>query len=218
MLTRLISNGKSLHGFNRNEFVAMARVGAQSGHLAEGESRILHNLFSLDSLTAKDIMTPRTVIQAMPAESCVGEFLQHQQSAAFSRIPVFEGTLDKVIGFVLKTDILLHKALGEDTVSVSYFIRPLFSVPESVDISRLLELLLDGRHQVALVVDEYGGTSGLVSMEDVVETLLGTEILDEFDTIDDLRQFARQKWMKRASALGVDVSEHEPAPDKSPTH
>lgn len=200
LLTRMLSRGKDAHVFSREEFIAMAGVGEASGHIDERESRILHNLFRMSSLVAGDVMTPRVVIQALPQDQTVADALATIEGSPFSRLPVFDGSIDHVTGFVLKSDLALAQARGESQRKLAEFRRDLLSVPPKVPLSRLLELMLDKRQQLALVSGEYGDTEGLVTLEDVVETLLGDEIVDESDRVADLRKLARQRWEKRSAA------------------
>lgn len=199
-LTRLISGGKQAHVFNRDEFIAMAGVGEASGQIDARESRVLRNLFRMSSLKAHDIMTPRVVIEALSETRAVADALAETERSPFSRLPIYDGDIDHVTGFVLKNDLALANAKGDGQHPVSALRRELMSVPPAMSLSRLLELLLDRRQQMVLVVGEYGETEGLVSLEDVVETLLGDEIMDESDRVADLRTLARQRWEKRAAA------------------
>ncbi len=203
-LTRLIARDKAGHLFSRDEFIAMADIGKRSGHIREKESRIIRNLFRLESLKAKDIMTPRTVITALSQDATVDEALKGKATTPFSRLPVYGKNIDDITGFVLKTDVLLAKANGEHNARLQTLKRDIVSVPGTLPLTDLLEYLLDHRQHIALVVDEYGGTRGLVSLEDAVETLLGMEIVDEMDTVEDMQLLARQQWKKRAKALGID--------------
>ncbi len=200
LLTRMLSGGKQAHVFSREEFIAMADVGEASGHIDERESRILRNLFGMSSLRARDVMTPRVVIQALPASLSVADALETIARSPFSRLPLYKDTVDNIVGFVLKSDLTLAQARGEGRRAVSEFRRDLLSVPPTVSLSHLLEMLLDKRQQIALVNGEYGETEGLVSLEDVVETLLGDEIVDESDHVDDMRKLARQRWEQRSAA------------------
>lgn len=205
-LTRLISRGKTLHVFSRDEFLAMTRVGERSGQINDKESRIIRNLFRFDRFRVVDIMTPRTVMVGIKGNLSVEEIFDFVVSQPFSRLPVYAVDMDDISGFVLKTDIMLEKAQGRDSTEIKELERDLLTVPESVSLSMLLEHLLKERHHIALVVDEYGGTEGLVTLEDVVETLMGIEIMDESDTEQDMRAMARRMWEERAQKLGVDAA------------
>jgi len=202
-LTRLIARGKAVHVFSREEFVAMAGIGESAGKIDPRESRIIRNLFRLSSLTVSDIMTPRTVISSLPQDITVSEALDAKPSVTFSRLPLYEKDLDHVTGFILRDDLLHSKALDGDDFKLQTLRRDIKTVSDTMPLSGLLEFLLDQRQQIALVIDEYGGTNGLVTIEDVVETLLGMEIVDEMDRVEDMRALARRQWEKRAKALGV---------------
>lgn len=202
-LTRIVARGKPAHVFSREEFVAMAGVGELAGKIDPRESRIIRNLFRLDSLTAKDIMTPRTVISGLSQEMTVAAALALKPGVSFSRLPIFEADLDHICGFILKSDLLLASAGGHGKDKLTTLKRELNTVPGSLPLSELLEFLLDQRQQMALVIDEYGGTRGLVTIEDVIETLLGMEIVDEMDRVEDMQALARRQWEKRAKAMGI---------------
>lgn len=208
-ITWLIARGEASPVVERAEIAALAELGAREGVLRAGESRIVRNLFRFGELWAEDIMTPRTVLVALPEEATVAQALGRDEVLRFSRLPVFRGNLDSVTGFVLKSDILLHAARTGGRaadVRIADLRRPLLHVPESLPVPQLFDrLMADGAH-IALVVDEFGGTAGLVTMEDVFETLVGLEIVDEVDTVEDLRELARQEWRRRARKLGL-VSE-----------
>ena len=205
-LTRLIARGKSAHVFSREEFIAMAGIGERAGKIDQRESRIIQNLFRFDSLTASDIMTPRTVISGLPQDMSVTEALDAKTTVTFSRLPLYQSDLDHITGFILKDDLLISKAQDRGDVKLETLKREIKTVPGNMSLSNLLEFLLDKRQHIALVIDEYGGTKGLVTTEDVVETLLGMEIVDEMDRVEDMQALARQQWTKRARALGLEVN------------
>lgn len=197
-LTRLIARGKNIHVFSRKEFIAMAGIGERAGKIDPQESRIIQNLFQLSSLTASDIMTPRTVISGLPQDITVTEAMDVRPSVPFSRLPLYETDLDHITGYMLRDDLLLYKARDQGDVKVENLKREIKTVPGTMSLSNLLEFLLDQRQHIALVVNEYGGTKGLVTNEDVVETLLGMEIVDEMDSVEDMQALARLQWEKRA--------------------
>ena len=205
ILTRLVARGKEVHSFNRDEFVAMAGVGEQSGHINENESRIIRNLFRFNSLTANDVMTPSTVMVAFEAQRLINDVLDEPKTTAFSRLPIFEKSLNEICGFVLKDDMLLAKAENRGQEKLVSLKRDIANVNAGMSLSDLLEQLLDKRQHIARVIGEYGETTGLVTLEDVIETLLGMEIVDEADKVEDMQALARQKWSTRAKALGLEV-------------
>ncbi len=206
LVTRLISKGKSHHGFNRDEFIAMAGLGHRTGHIDEQESRIIDNLFTFNAIYAKDIMTPRNVMFCLADSEEVDSVFETVATSQFSRMPLFSEEMDDIAAFVLKTDILLAQANGENK-PLKDIQREIPTVIESTTMPVLLELLLNQRQHIALVVDEYGHTAGLVTLEDVVETLLGLEIMDEVDQVKDMQKHARDKWRQRAIAKGLVVDD-----------
>ncbi len=205
-LTYLLSQDEDEAAFSREEFTAMAELGEEEGVFEEKESRILRNLFRFNSLRVKDVMTPRTVVFDLPEDKTIGEVVEEHDEFRFSRIPVYNDNPDDVTGYVLKDEMLLRAAQEELEVSLDEMSREILVVRESLPLPDLLERLLDRLEHIALVVDEYGGVAGVVTMEDVVETLLGLEIVDEADSVEDMQALARKQWFKRARELGM-VSE-----------
>lgn len=204
-LTKLIAQGKSLHVFSRKEFIAMAEMGEQAGQLRERESGIIRNLFRFESIQTKDIMTPSTVIVSLQQDMTVTEALNLQSHTSFSRLPLYGKGLDDITGFILKTDMLISNAQEQTDIKLATLRRDIMTVSGEMPLSDLLESFLDHRQHIALVVDEYGGTKGLVTLEDIVETLLGMEIVDETDKVEDMQALARRQWEKRAKAIGLQV-------------
>jgi len=204
-LTRLVARRKGVHTFSRDEFIAMANIGEQAGTIDRDESRILRNLFRLESLKVSDIMTPRTVIMALQQDMTVSQAMDAVAKTPFSRLPVYGRNKDDITGFILKQDLLIYKARDQDNVNLKTLRRDILIVVEGLTISGLLDVLLNRRQHIAVVAGEYGETKGLVTLEDVVETLLGLEIIDESDHVEDMRVLARQQWEARARALGIDI-------------
>ena len=203
--TKLVARGHDVHVFSRDEFVAMAGIGEESGHINERESNIIRNLFRFSGLRAQDIMTPRTVIAALDETLTVSEALAIKGDTPFSRIPLYSEDLHTITGFVLKNEILLSVARDQLDIPLSQFRRDIMTITRSISLSKLLDLFLNTRQHIALVVGEYGETKGIVTLEDVLETLLGMEIMDEVDKVEDMQVLARQQWEKRALALGIDL-------------
>jgi CBS domain containing-hemolysin-like protein len=217
ILTKWLARGDKAHSFSRDEFIAMANMGEQAGQLKEDESRIIRNLFMLDKVTAEDIMTPRPVIEALQEDMTVAEASERTVEVPFSRLPIFGENRDDITGFVLKDDILLYHAQGQSDVTLDQLQREIPSVPENMPLRKLLEFLLEQRRShIALVVDEYGGTEGLVTLEDAVETLLGMEIVDEVDENVDMQVLARNRWKKRAREMGINPDQALEPPPRSP--
>jgi len=202
-LTYLLSQDEDEAAFSREEFTAMAELGEEEGVFEEKESRILRNLFRFNSLRVKDVMTPRTVVFDLPEQKTIGEVVDEHEEFRFSRIPVYDDNLDDVTGYVLKDEMLLRAAQEEHDVPLGEIAREILVVRENLPLPDLLERLLDSLEHIALVIDEYGGVAGVVTMEDVVETLLGLEIVDEADSVEDMQALARKQWFKRARELGM---------------
>ena len=206
-LTKLLSGGKSHHTLTRDELAAMAQIGASQGVLDDGEFRIFDSLMRLPGLKTSDIMTPRVVIISFREDQTVGEVVDREPPLSVSRVPVFAETLDQVTGFVLKDDLLLAQARGQHDQLLKEFRRDVPTVRDELPLPTLLERLLHGRFHIAMVIDQYGSVVGLVTLEDLMETLLGLEIVDEHDTQTDMQQYARQRWHRRAKALGLPIDD-----------
>lgn len=211
-LTYLLSQDEDEAAFSREEFTAMAELGEEEGVFEEKESRILRNLFRFNSLRVKDVMTPRTVVFDLHEGQTIGDVVEEHDEFRFSRIPVYDDDPDDVTGYVLKDEMLLRAAQEEFDVTLEELSRDVLVVHETLPLPDLLERLLDRLEHIALVVDEYGGVAGVVTMEDVVETLLGLEIVDEADSVEDMQALARKQWFKRARELGMVSDEALEAP------
>ena len=212
-IKKALLRGDDPHGtaLSRTEFVAMAEAGTESGELKVEEGRILKNLLAFESLTVHDVMTPRTVVVGARKTMSINDFYEKFDDSPFSRYPVFGETRDQVEGYVLKDQV--YKAIIEDKgrEPITSLVRDLVPVPESTSLHKLIDLMLERREPIAMVVDEFGGLEGLVTMEDAMETLLGLEIMDEMDTSKDMQDLARRRWRKRAEAMGLDLTEMEGA-------
>ena len=204
VITGFLRRRKVAQTISREEFAALARVGEEQGIFDASEGRILRNLFLFGSLRARDIMTPRTVMFSLEENTTVREALAERGSMMFSRIPLWKQTPDQVTGYILKDQLLLRAARNELDVPVSAFAREALMVPDMSPLPALFEKLLDYREHIAVVVDEYGGVDGVVTMEDVIETLIGLEIVDEVDSVHDMRAMARAKWEVRAKHIESD--------------
>ncbi|MEE4135759.1 MAG: hemolysin family protein [Desulforhopalus sp.] len=203
-LTQFISRGKNVHIFSRDEFIAMASLGVQTGQIHSKESKVIHNLLRFESLKVADIMTPRTVISALPEEMALADSITQVSQISFSRIPLYGSNIDEITGFILKNDVLISATHNRGDEKLLALKREIIAVPMSISLTALLDLFLKKRQHIALVVNEYGGTAGLVTLEDMIETLMGMEIMDETDTVEDMRVLARKQWMNRAKAMGIE--------------
>jgi len=203
IITKKLKRDKGKSVLSRSDFHAMTQVASKSGVLDSGESRILENLMKFNSLEAKDIMTPRTVVLAAKEDLSISEFYENNKHLRFSRIPVYSDSKDQITGFILKDDLLSSVINKDGNLKLSSIKRDINIVVESQNLVKLYEELIEKRAQIALVVDEFGGMAGIVTMEDVVETLFGLEIMDEFDNVEDMQKYARRKWEERAKKLGL---------------
>ena len=203
MLTRVISRGQKVHVFSREEFIAMTDVGQQSGEIDQRESKIIRNLFRFKALTAEDIMTPRTVMVALRADMTVVEAYELRDQIPFWRLPLYSRDRDDIVGFVLFEDILLAHLQDKDDQPLASLKRDLLNVAVTSPLTTLMDALLKRRQHIAIVVGEFGETRGLVTLEDLIETLLGEEIMDEGDTVADMQAMARQLWKKRMKASAL---------------
>lgn len=199
--------GHSEITFSRDELKVMAELGTRQGKLKEDESRILENLLHLNEITVKEVMTPRTVVFALAEDTSVRHYLDNHNNSPFSRVPIYRKNRDDIQAFVLKNDILLAAAQDKFDVELRDLSREIASMPQTSTMTDAFQQLVANRDHVAMVLDEYGGMAGLVTMEDVVETLLGLEIVDEADTREDMQDFARQLWETRAAKMGLEVAD-----------
>jgi CBS domain containing-hemolysin-like protein len=209
LLTRLLASDHTHGQFRRDEFTAMAEAGIEEGKLDQHESMILKNLFLLGDTRVTDVMTPRTVVFSLDEALSVREYIDRHNSSRFSRIPVYRKDRDHVTGFVLRSDLLLSHARGNSENKLVVYRREIPVLPDSSSLQAAFDLFLEKRGHIMLVVDEYGSMSGILTLEDILETILGIEIVDEGDRIDDMRKLARRLWRKRANGMGLDVADRE---------
>ena len=201
-LTSGFTEESPLKGLSRSELLAMAELSGQEGQLAKQESRFLKSLLQLHELSVKDAMTHRTVVFSAPESMNVTEFMEQKLPTEFSRIPIYEGDhRENISGFVLKSDILLSKANGEGSKKLSEMSNALPTVLSNMPLSSTFDQFLKSRIHMILVVDEYGGLEGLLTLEDLLESLLGIEIVDESDTNVSMKQLAKVMWRSRERRL-----------------
>jgi len=204
LFTKLV--GGSAHEgsvLSREDFTAMTEVAQEEGVFEQSESTIIKNLLRFDEVLVKDIMTPRAVMKIASEKKSIGDFFQDNPKMRFSRIPVHGEKLDHIDGFVLKDNILEEMINDNGDSPLSDIKRDILVAERDTPIPQLFDTLVNKREHVALVVDEYGSVSGLVTMEDVIETLLGLEIVDESDSVADLQDLARKNWEDRAQRTGI---------------
>ncbi len=225
LITRALNKDEGRPVLSRADFLAMTQIGEREGVFKERESRIIHNLLKFDGIDAKDVMTPRTVIVAAPEQVSIREFHESNHNQRFSRIPTYrDESKDHMTGYVLRTRLLTQLVDGAGEETLESLRRDIITVAEDFSATRLLKEFVDRQEHIALVLDEFGGTAGIVTMEDIIETLLGLEIVDETDHIEDMRVLARRLWLKRAQSLGLmegkegdgDPADASPAGDDRP--
>jgi len=156
-------------------------------------------------------MTPRTVVGASPESTSIGDFYKENKNLRFSRVPVYTDSKDNITGYIMKDDILSSMIEKKQKSSLSDIKREILIVTENMNIQAIFDKLIAEKEHIALVVDEFGGMSGILTQEDVIETLLGMEIVDEFDNEEDMQQLARKNWEKRAKELGLDAGKETKA-------
>jgi CBS domain containing-hemolysin-like protein len=211
-ITKWLSRGPKDPSFSREEFSAMAEQGVREGVIEDKESRIFRNLMRFETVRVRDIMTPRTVVISYPESFTIQDLKGDLEELRFTRIPVYGESEDDISGYVLKQDLLIQLARGHLDTPLKELKREMLIVPDIMHLRDLFERLLERQEHIAIAVDEYGGFSGVVTMEDLVETLLGMEIVDEVDAIDDMQQWARSNWRKRAKRLGILPEEQADSP------
>lgn len=193
-LTTILSPEEREPTITRSELEILAEVSTQEGALKKAESLILRNLLKLDGIQVYDIMTPRPVMFTLQENMTVGEVLEKYPVLSYSRIPIYTNSPDDISNFVLRHDILVAVADDNDHLPLKKLARPMESIHESVSVAKTLETFINDQTHILHVFDEYGGTAGIITFEDTIETLLGTEITDESDRIADMRELARNRY------------------------
>lgn len=208
-LTRLFTR-KQVQTVSREEVAALTNIGEREGVFKKNESIIINNLVKMEKVKVHSIMTPRTVVLAAQEDMTLEEFFKDKKFLTYSRIPIYTNDFDDITGFVLKADILFHLANGEDQIKLKEIKRDIMVCYENTSITKFYDLMVARKEQIALVIDEYGGMDGIITLEDVIETILGLEITDEFDNQTDMQAFAKALWQKRAEQLNfAQVEENE---------
>lgn len=208
-ITKGFSYNEEPEGFSREEFAAMAELGEQEGQLQEQESRILKNMFLLNETPVTAVMTPRPVVFSLPESMKVSEFFSAYDDTRFSRIPIYDHNREHLNGFVLKSDLLLAQTRGNSGNELKHYQRELKAVVETKSVYEAFELFIKHRLHIMMIVDEYGGMEGIITLEDILETLLGLEIMDEKDKQMDMQEHARRLWRRRASKMGLEMPGHD---------
>ncbi len=206
LFTKIIGKGKKKSIFSRQDFSVMTEMGEKSGALKKEESVIIKGLLGADKISIEDIMTPKNVVLAGAAEDSMEDFYKKHDILRFSRIPIYENdNRDTMDTYILKDTLQENIIKGKGAEPLKVIERKLLNIDEKTPLSDLYKTFKENGEHIAMAVDEFGQAQGIVTMEDVVETLLGLEIVDEYDNVEDMRAYARQKWEERASKRGLSV-------------
>lgn len=194
LLTRCFSPKIQPLTVSREEVAAMVNVGANEGVFEHSENRILQNFLKLVNVSAKEIMTPFVVVSSVAKDTTMKEFYENKSLAPFSRIPVYDDRHEFIIGYARRATVLEMLARDEFLLPVSEILRPILYFPETEKVSEIWQKMLEKKEHISVITDEYGCMRGIVTMEDVIESMLGVEIVDECDTTEDLQAMARNKY------------------------
>lgn len=205
LITFLVSGHKKSVSVSREEVSAMVTVGAEEGVLENKENRMIQNLLKLDDIKARDIMTPSPVVEMAEENMTLREFYAEEAYRSFSRIPVYDDENDDYIkGYVLRQTILEKLAEDKFDLRLKDIVRPILTFSENEPASNIWEQLLAKKEHISAIIDEYGSLRGIVTMEDVIETMIGEEIVDEKDTVTDMQELAREKWHEQQAERQAD--------------
>jgi CBS domain containing-hemolysin-like protein len=203
IITKLFSKNSTGQTISREEIAAMATIGTDEGLFSDKENKIIQNILRLKNVKVTEIMTPRVVVAAADENLTLQDFLQNKDYLKFSRIPVYAGNDENITGYVFRQKVFENLAEDKHTLKLKEIKRDIIVVPDTIVLFSLWEKLLLKKEHIALIVDEYGGLDGIVTMEDIIETLLGLEIVDEKDTITDMQKFARERWEARQAKYNL---------------
>lgn len=194
-ITKLFDRGHEQATVSREEVSAMVNVGVEEGVFQLKEKKIIQNFIKLDSVLAEDIMTPNLVVESVPETMTMKEFYALKE-LSHSRIPVYKENKDYITGYILRATVLERLAEDKFDIKLSQIMRPILSFSEEDSVSLIWEKMLESKEHISVITDEYGCMRGLVTMEDVIETMLGVEIVDEYDKTEDMQELARERWQK----------------------
>ena len=189
---RISKRSDGNNALTRAELLESALMSEDDGILREKESDVIENILLLDDVKVKDILTPRSVVFAIEENKSIKEVIEDENLFRFSRVPLYDGSIDNITGVVLTKKVFKH-ALKNDNVQIKKIKKEIFKINENVPVSKVLDLFIKKKEHMFLVVDSYDQTAGIITLEDCVETILGVEIMDESDNVEDMREFAKQK-------------------------
>ncbi|MHC4695467.1 MAG: CNNM domain-containing protein [Planctomycetota bacterium] len=193
----LFTNDQREEHLSRAELLATLRLGEASGAMHKREYQIASNLIALSTIRLAEVLTPRTVVFSLPENLTVQQALDKHHPIRFARIPVYAGDPERVTGYIPRFAIHAAHSANESHKLLKELAKPMEILPELAKVDDALDTLIKKRQHIALVVDEYGGMAGIVTLEDLLETLLGEEIVDESDTVEDMQELARRRMTRR---------------------
>ncbi len=204
------TNESEGNGNDEEEIILLAEKGAEDGNLTETESTMIANALSLDEVRVYEIMTPRTVVMAYEQSETIAQILDNQKNIPFARMPVYQESIDKIVGLARRRDILKAAAEDRDTATIGELMRTALIIPDNATGAHALQQFLKVHQQLAVVVDEFGSVSGVVTMEDIMEHILGQEIFERDDMAVDMRELARRRERVRARKKAREQHKAEP--------
>ncbi len=200
-ITKLISNNKKENITSREEIAALAKIGTDQGVFSENENKIIQNILNLQKIRVTQIMTPRVVVTSIDENLSLKNFQNDKKYLNFSRIPTYSKQNEKITGYIFLQDILEKLSENKNhNLLIKKYKRNVLTIPSSITLYNLWEKMLERKEHISIVVDEYGGLAGIVTMEDIIETLIGLEITDENDTIIDMQKYAKNRWKNQQKA------------------
>ena len=203
-ITRFLVKEKESQGFQRDEFAVMAQLSAKEGHIDKEEATILENISLFKQFKVADAMTPRTVMTCLSDELTVEEFYHKQQKVRFSRIPIYSEDNDDITGYIMRNDLLIAQARGNTDKKLNDYKRNIPTLLDTMSLSHAMKELVSGKSHISLIVNEYGTVKGILTLEDILETLIGQEIVDEDDQHVDMQKVANRIGQARAKKYGVE--------------
>ena len=204
---------------SREEVVALANVGEEEGVIEEDENKIIRNVMRLDDVQACDVMTPSVVAAIAPEKMTLREYYDDDRYDHFSRIPVYAEKPEYITGYIIRNDALENLTEDKFNMTLGEIKRPLPMFNEEASIGDIFDQMLKQKSQIGVVIDEYGCFRGILTLEDVIETIFGLEIIDENDEIADMQAYARDRWTQRQKRFNKPIpknSEPEPKPKQEP--
>jgi len=196
-IRRILAGDEPDNGISREEVSAMANMGEEEGVIDNSENKVIQNIIKLDNIKAYDVMTPRVVAAIAPESMTLKQFYKQEELSHYSRIPVYADSPEFITGYIMRYDVLENLAEDKFDTRLRSIKRKIVAFHEETSVSDIWEALLKSKDQIALIIDDYGCFQGIITLEDIIETILGMEIIDESDAFIDMQQYARERWLKR---------------------